>query len=324
LSNGVIFIQWTQAGGQVTGSAQAVYLDGATTTAAHETIDGSIEGSNLTLSVQPDGLYGTSNLSGQLQGSGFVLSIPANSGSLVPVTFTPATAADYDSDVAALGERATQTSNAQAQAQARQQAAASLAQQQTAAQNDAATVASDISGLSGDVSSVSSDLATMKNDLGTEAKDLTTAETDAATAAALVKQYPAGDSGQVCSDASQAGSDATQVGSDAVQINSDGIQIESDVRTQRNDASSLQSDWQSYLAALPSGYAVANAPSAADVTGAIKSASSDSASLIAQANQLIGTANGDVVTALNAANAPMAAGNCGSLSGPTPDTTIPS
>lgn len=325
LTNGAVFIQWTEVGGAVTGSAEAVYLNGATTNVEHETVTGDIEGSSLTLSVDPDGLYGTSNLSGQFQGSGFVLSIPNNDGALVPVTFDPGTAADFDSDVAALDGQATKTSNAQAAAAAQQQAAANLQQQEQTAQQDAGTVASDIAGLPSDVSSVSSDVASMKGDLASEAGDLTTTEQQAATVEAEAKQSPAGDSGEVCGDAGTAEGDAGTVSGDAGTVEGDAGTVEGDIGSENNDATTLETDWQNYLAALPAGYVVPNAPTEADVTKALKSAAGAIAQLVAQANTLIDQANADVNAAYNAANTAFSAGNCGSPESlPTPVTTIPS
>jgi hypothetical protein len=323
LTNGVIFIQWTDVAGQLTGSAQAVYLSGATTNVEHETIGGNIEASSISLTVQPDGLYGTSNLSGQLEGSGLVLSIPNSNGTLVPVTFVPGTVASFDSDVAALDKQSTQTSNAQVQQQEQAQATANLQQQESASRYAAATVASDISGMPSDVSAVAGDVAAMRSDLGSEATDLKTAETDAATALAQAKQYPGGNDGQVCSDAATAASDVATVSSDADTVESDAYSIEDDITSVRSDQSGLESDWHSYLSSVPAGYVVANAPSESNVQEAINSASAEIAKLISQANSLIGAANSDVTTAFNAANAASQAGRCGPVGYSTPVTTIP-
>jgi len=327
LSNAVIFIQWTESNGQVTGSAEAVYLSdsGAATSPEHETVTGSIQGSNLTLSVTPDGLYGTSDLSGTLQGSGFVLTIPSQSGALVPVSFVAATAAQYDSDVAALSGQATQASNAQAQAQ--QQAAAAAARQQAeqTASGQAGTVAGDISGLESDAGGFAGDLATMKSDVQTTATDLASTQTAAGQVETEAKQSPGGNDGQVCDDAYQVGDDGYQVGDDAYQVEDDAYQIEDQENTISDDESGLTSDFQSFqqdLSTVP-GYSVAQAPTQHSVNSAIAAANNAQASAVKKANQYIDDANADVTAAYNAANSADNAGSCGSAGSGSPETTIP-
>jgi hypothetical protein len=326
LSNAVIFIQWTQTDNAVNGTAQAVYLNsnGTATTPQREAVQGTIQGSNLSLNITPDGLYGVSNLTGTLQGSGFVVSIPNSQGILIPVTFSAGTVADYDTDLAALEGQATQASNVQAQAQARQQAAAALASQERQAQQDASTVANDISGLHGDVQALSSDVSSTKQDLAAEGGDLKTVQQDAAAVESEAKQYPGGNSGQVCSDAATAASDADTVASDADTVESDALSFENDVSTVTSDISGLKGDWNQYLSALPPGYDVTSAPTRADVINAINAANSADATATSDENQLIQDANAEATSAFNIANQASLAGNCGSSgSPPTPNTTIP-
>ena len=320
LSNAVIFIQWTETNGQVTGSAEAVYLSnsGTATSPEHETVTGSIQDSNLTLSVSPDGLYGTSDLSGTLQGSGFLLTIPNQSGALVPVSFVAGTAAQYDSDVVALSGQATQSSNAQAQAQ--QQATA-----EQAANGRAGTVVGDISGLESDAGGFAGDLATMKSDVETTATDLASTQSAAGKVETEAEQYPGGNDGQVCDDAYQVGDDAYQVGDDAYQVEDDAYQVEDDETTISNDESDLTSDFQTFqqdLSAVP-GYSVAQAPSQQSVNSTIEAANNTQASAVTTANQYIDDANADVTAAYSAANSADNAGGCGSAGSQPPETTIP-
>lgn len=326
LSNAVIFIQWTQTANAVSGTAQAVYLDsnGTATTPQREAVQGTIQGSNLTLNVTPDGLYGASDLTGTLEGSGFVVSIPNSQGALIPVTFSAGSVADYDTDLAVLDGQATQASNVQAQAQARQQAAAALASQEQQAQRDASTVAGDISGLQGDVQTLSSDVASTKQDLAAEGGDLKTVQQDAAAVESEAKQYPGGNSGQVCSDAANAADDANTVADDANTVEDDANSFEDDVSTVTSDISGLQADWNQYLSALPPGYVVTSAPTRADVSGAINAANSTEMTTTSDENELVQESNADATSAFDIANRASLAGNCGSNgSPPTPNTTIP-
>ena len=329
LTNGAIFIQWTVSDGVLSGSSQAVYLssDGTATSPQRESITGSIQGTNITLDVQPDGLYGTSNLSGVLQGSGFVVSIPNSDGSLIPVTFVSGTVADYDSAVAALTGQATQGSQAQAQQQAVANAAAAQQKAEQQVMSDGNGVASDIAGLPDDTSGVAHNLAGMKSDLGGEAKDLATVQSDAGAVESEAKQYPGGNSGQVCGDASTAAGDAQTVAEDAQTVDGDAQTIEGDLQTANYDVSSLKSAYQQYLtdlAAVP-GYADSQAPTRGQVNDAISSVMASENSTVATANGYIVSANADMSAAYTAAGAAGTSHSCGTDgSAPTPVTTIPS
>lgn len=104
-SNAVIFIQWTRAASNVSGSLQQSILKspaGSGIDSQSIAFTGTIAGNGLTLQLN-EGLGSVTSLTGQIAGSGFSLTYPGSAqGSLITIEFQPGRLSDYNQDVHAL------------------------------------------------------------------------------------------------------------------------------------------------------------------------------------------------------------------------------
>jgi len=310
IGNGFVdYIQWTNNGGQLSGSAQAVSVSGQppslTTATQTLTVAGTLQGP--TLSITFDGGAATF---GTLSGKSFTLDFPQKDGSLAPVPFQAAAATAFNGALSDLNQRVTQANTQEANAQA-------LQQQQQTIDSDVARVSADLASLPSTQSTMTSDVqAATAGDLQGEAKDLASTQTDQRNVVAEAMQYPGGNTGSVCVDANAVGVDANGVAVDANSVSVDVNGVVNDLSSTRSAVAALTSDFaqlQSDEASLPS-YQPANVPTPDKVLHATANANSAIASTITSTNADIDTANGDVGTAYQYADAAMQAGNCGTTS----------
>lgn len=311
-SGDVIFIQWTQSGTSVNGTAEVDTLSGTPPNQSVSTktinVTGQLQGSTITLSFN-----GGTEVFGTLSGGSFTVNFPQTDGSLAPVTFTSATATQFNQALAAL-QGTTGAVNSQAAA------ANQLAAEKAAIDRASAAVSSDINGLSQDVSSLSGSLGPFTKDLGQAQNDL--------AATAKLEQQVIGeaqggtDPNQVCSDSDTVGSDADTVGSDGDTVSSDADNTESDATTVRTDIANLQQAFASLQNAqsqLPS-YSD-GAPTQDSVNQAVGAAQQTLTSTLATANGYITQVNGYQAQAYQDAQGAAQAGDC---AGPATLATQPS
>ena len=212
---GAAFLSWTDAGGQFTGALTVAQLNAATgqvSTTSHN-LTGTLSDGRITLSF---GL--SSNITGTITDQALTLSAVGDAGGIQTSTFRPGTTNDFNQAVANLQTigQTISASSASAQAAAdaaaaRSQAAADAAEassqaaaaaeqssEQAAASSSAAaqaqqeqldsavddaadTVISDVDTVTSDINEVDSDLSDITGDLQTKDTDVGTLAQDAAT-----------------------------------------------------------------------------------------------------------------------------------------------
>jgi hypothetical protein len=320
-SDFVAFVQWTDANGTLTGTAQEVSASGTTpnetTTKNTLSLMGTLQGSTLTISFehQPQSF-------GQLSDGAFTINVPQPDGTLAPVTFRAASASAFNAAVQALTQQvaAADQQAAAIQAQQQQQAAAAAALQKAESQvdSDASAVANDLGAVSKDESGLAGTVGSTQGALQKEAAELATVHTEDQQVIAEAQQYPDGNNGQVCYDADQkVAYDAEQgVAYDAQQdVEYEAVQdVEPALSALRGDVSQLSSDFFAFRAdvAKVPGYQTANPPDPTAVSGAAAAANKAIAVALATTNGYIDQANADVTTAFGyAAQAIQAGPNCG-------------
>jgi len=297
-SGAVVFIQWTQSGNNLSGSAQVETLSGSPPNQSVSTntisVSGQLDGSTITLSFN-----GETKVFGTLSGGTFEVNFPQNDGSLAPVTFTTATATQFNQALADLQGNTGSANQSAAEAE-------TVTSEQQSIDKAAAAVEADISGLK-------NDSGTLSSDLGGFTKDLAQAQADLATTAqaeqmVITESQNGTDPNQVCSDSDTVQSDADTVGSGGDTVSSTADSVEGDISTLRSDISGTQQDFASLQAAqsqqpsygdgAPSRSAVNQAVAAVQtaITSALNTANSD----IAQANSYETQAYNDAVAAAQA------------------------
>jgi hypothetical protein len=312
-SDGVIFIQWTQTGSELSGSAQVETLTGSppnqTVNTKTISVVGQFSGSTITLSFDNG-----NEVFGTLADGSFTVNFPQQDGSLAPVTFTSATAARFNQALATL-QGTTGSVNSQAAE------ANTVNSEEQSIGHAVAAVESDISGVQQDVGQLSSSL-------GSFGKDLSQAQTDLTSTSQMEQQvineaHSGTDPDQVCSDSDRVASDLDTVASDGDSVSSDADSTETALTTVRNDISSLQqnaSAMQTALAQRPS--YTDGAPSQSAINGAVSAAKQAISSALGTANSDIGQVNGYETQAFQDAQAAAQAGNCAGPASPYTQPTI--
>jgi hypothetical protein len=312
------YIQWTRSGDRVSGTLQIAYLSSSQATSVQSVTDsfsGYVNGESVTLSLG-DPLYGTTNLSGTLQGAGLVLNIPESNGSIAQMALTPGSVNGYDEDVTTLQSVAASNLSAQQVAQQQQQEQAQHQQDVQTVQADATALSAAIAQLGTDASltngsSLQTDLSTMASDLQTESSDLQTTENDASNVENEAQGASPGDP-TVCSNSDGVQSDADGVQSDADGINGDSDSVGTDLSGIASDIQAVQSalsQLQSDVSSL--GLAATGAPSTTAVGQEVAAARAIDGQGLSEANGYIGQANVDLTQAYQAAVAANQAGQCG-------------
>ena len=312
-SNAAFFIQWTRSGNNLSGTAQAESLSGSApnevVASSTISVEGQVHGSTITLSFNNG-----STVFGTLSGGSFTVNFPQSDGSLAPVTFTSASAVQFNQALSAL-QRAVGNANISAAT------AETIASEQQSIDNVAAAVEQDLAGLkAGDES--------LSNDVGSFANDLAQANTDLGTTVqgeklVITESENGTNPIQVCSDSITVGSDLITVSSDGDTVSSTADSVESDVSSLRSGISGLQQDFsqlQSAQALQPS--YIDGAPSQSEVSQAIATAQSEVAAAIASANAAINQVNSYETQAYNDAVAAAQSGNCAGPASPYIQPTI--
>jgi hypothetical protein len=96
-SNAVVFIQWTRSGRTVTGSLREAItkrLAGSGVTSDDHAFTGVVDGKGLTLNIQS---AESTAYVGEIENSGFRLTVPGKGSSLITINFEPGEVASYDS-----------------------------------------------------------------------------------------------------------------------------------------------------------------------------------------------------------------------------------
>jgi hypothetical protein len=137
-TNQVLFIEFTRSGDEISGTVQFAYLssDGSQIETSNGPIDGKISVSSVAINDENSVITTSGRVSGTFQGSNLVLAFPQQNGQLAPVSFSPASVADYDNALSTLQNEANRTAAAQ---QAAAAAARLRLEQAVAATSDGLT-----------------------------------------------------------------------------------------------------------------------------------------------------------------------------------------
>lgn len=97
-SNIVLFVQWTRAGGSVSGSIRAARAEpyGRVVVSNGKPLTGTLAGKGLSVHL------GDEVVVGELDGRGFWLSLPGKGGSTTSASFVPGTRAEFQQRVRSL------------------------------------------------------------------------------------------------------------------------------------------------------------------------------------------------------------------------------
>ena len=310
-SGAVAFIQWTQSGQNLSGTAQVETLSGYPPNQSVSTdtisVSGQFSGSTIRLSFN-----GGATVFGTLSGGSFTVNFPQTDGSLAPVTFTAATATQFNQALAVLrGHTGSANQNA------------AEAETDTSEQQSIDKWASSVEG---DISGITQDTGTLSSDLGGFTQDLATAKGDLATVAGeeqtvVTESQNGTDNDQVCDDSDTVQDDADTVGDDGDTVSDTADTVETDLSRLRGDISGIQQDFaslQNAQAQQPS-YRD-NAPSQDGVNQAVAAANAAIAAALNTANDDIAQVNAYETQAYNDAVAAAQAGNC---AGPATQYTQP-
>ncbi|MGH9919860.1 MAG: hypothetical protein ACRD6W_13480 [Nitrososphaerales archaeon] len=316
-SSEVIFIQWNDNNGNLTGTAQEVFVNGSPpnlkTTSNTLPVTGTLNGSNISLRFELGPLE-----FGILSSGSFTMDFPQSDGSLAPVTFTSAPASTYNQALSQLQSEISSANQQAADAQA-------LEQERNAIDHDAAVVQNYVAGLPQLEASLGTDVQGVQKGLQGVGADL------AAThqAEEHVAGEAGGQEGQVCGDAAGVGGDAAGVSGDAAGVSGDAASVEADIagsydglRPEIAAVNSAFSQFQSDESNLP-GYQPPNPPTQSEVSQAVAAANAAISQALSTTNGYIDQANGDVTTAFQYVAQAYQAGNCGSPpSAPSPEQHI--
>jgi hypothetical protein len=100
--NAVMFIEWTNSNGSISGQFQEVYSPQPTVTQVYNSnLTGTVNGSSVTVQLQQS----NSTLTGTLTSNELVLSVPNQDGTMTSLTFQPGSVNDYNTDVMALKQK---------------------------------------------------------------------------------------------------------------------------------------------------------------------------------------------------------------------------
>ena len=326
-STGIIYLQWADNAGALTGTLQEVRTTGQppTETMSSTTgpISGTVTGSQISLSFN-----GGPDHFGTLTSGGFTINFRLANGLLTPVHFKEASTSQYNLAVARLRAEVTSANTAatvaQQKAAAEAAAAQRLAAEQAAIQTAATTVNTDIASLASAASTVVAQAKQMSGDMQNVTNALATTKAALQHDLALVS---AGTKTTECYVASQTVAyEARQTVSYAARqtfgyaAQQTVIPAIKQLNTPITSLRAAFADYQRVQAVLPN-YVLPNAPTKTTVTGAVSKAQSTVAAAIAIANGYIEQANADVATAFGYADQAYKAANCGAP--PTPTAPVP-
>jgi len=274
----VIFIQWNDVNGTLSGTAQDVALTGTAPTlhlsSSSLRVSGELTGSRITLSFD-----GGVQEFGTLSSGSFTVNFPQSDGTLAPVTFTTATTAAYNQAVEKLRAEVAADNTAARNAEAR-------AKTETGIYQDAKAVLGEIGTLQTQTTQLPKTVAGVSTSLSGEATGL------AQTQSALSTVHS-------CVDASEVGVDANEVAVDANQVSISANQVKRAIGSIQSEISTLDTSLTALNQAETNfpGYTPPNQPAPTSAAQAIAAANGAVASAITTTNGYIGQANADVSTA---------------------------
>ncbi len=290
----VVFLQWNNAGGQLSGSAQEITASGQPPKESVSTntlpITGTLSESSISLSFS-----GSPQSFGTIEGNSVTLNVPQSDGSLAPITFNSAPATSFNMAVASLRSSVGSANQ--------------LATDQNAISSAASAVVGDIGEITELGSNAISDAQGISPALQREAIELGSTQQLEQQVVAEAGTSNANES-STCGDAG----DADSVAGDADSVEGDAETVEYVLNQLRTEITTIQSDYSTLTAAeaeLPS-YLPSGTPGQDDVGQAISQANNSISSALSTANGDIDQANADVTTAYQYAADANQAGNCGS------------
>jgi hypothetical protein len=295
VSNGVIYIEWTNTGSGLVGTLYTDLIQQGSD--GQETVDtessgltGTVNGSSVSLSVASG-----PNLNATLSGGGLVVSnYPgAQTGSVIELQMQQASTGNYDKALAAVQSEVSAANTVAQEQQSAQATAQQVQQQASAVSNDLSQLASDSQqGAANDGSALyTSSLAQERRDVGLTQHEMQHVLGEAGST----------DAGTLCSDAGSVQADVGSVEADVGSVQADQgsaqvatSSIGSDLSQLRQADAALEGDRQNSAPDIP-----ANAPSESQVQAAIASATSidrrisgASSTALSSAQSLLATANG--------------------------------
>ena len=298
----VTYLQWqVDSAGGLQGTEDAAAIEGSPPNESisltnNESFSGQVNGETVTLDIN----FHTDT--GTVSSQGLTLNVIQTDGSIAPISYRPASPADYNQALASLRMTAQQANQQGQQQQDQADAIASLARA-------SANLDQDASGLTEDVSSLADDVTSTGNDLASEKSDEQTVLSEAANGT---------DHDTVCGDADSVGGDADSMYGDQDSFRGDLDLLTNDLATVRDDMKTLAANLATVQRLQPSYTGTSSAPSRDKVNQAISSAQRLITKQIGVANGDIDKINNYIATAHKYAVAASNAGNC---SAPSPRPT---
>lgn len=248
----ILFIQWTNNNGQLSGQLQGVYVSANNPLQVqkiHASFTGTLSGSQISLNFGnflgiPDIITGT------FDGSTLKLSLPDSNGQIESVVFQGASISDYNNAVASFesnvekeANQATATAQAQEiEAQNEQATATTIESEQQAVTDANNALSSALSNLQSDTNNLANDtnfkdvLQSYANDWQQMQKDYQQEQADANGGCNNI--------GTVESDDGAVQSDYGSIESDDGSFQSAEAPINNDISIVQQDIQTVQSDWQ--------------------------------------------------------------------------------
>jgi Protein of unknown function (DUF2510) len=299
----VDLIKWNDDAGRVSGTAQSVTSAGSapnlSTNSRTLGVAGTLSGTSISVSFDPG-----SKASGTIGAGVVTLDFPQVDGALAPLTFEPASAAQYATAVASLDQQVAQANQTLAAAQA-------LQAEKTSLEDDAFALVGDITTLRRGETSTADLVQAIPKDLQGEAGDLSTTQATGQEVMAEAQRGATGSDSSTCGDAgSVVAADAAIVAGDAEGVEAAARSVDQGVGALRNGITAvnnndaqLQSDAENFP-----GYSSQGAQQAADQADA--DANEAISSALSATNGFIDTANSDVASAYQDAAQAFQAGDC--------------
>jgi len=255
----VLFVQWTEKGGQMSGQLQEVYVNQNspfTVQTNNEAFTGTHDSSNVSISTSIFGY--TKTFTGSLNGDTLTLVVPNSNGTLATLTLHSASVGDYNQAATSFEQninqqaaQATATVDAYVNTQLTATAQATL-HQAVADANSA--VSQDFQYLNKDRKILQQE-QDLSNALSPYVKDIKTMQNDLAKEKADASQG-CGSNGynysQVGYDESQVGYDKSQIGYDDSTFQYAYQQVSNDIDIVNKRIATAQSDWTTLQNALAS------------------------------------------------------------------------
>jgi hypothetical protein len=285
VSGSVIFLQWTPRGGRISGTAEVETLTGTPPNQSVSSdliaVSGQINGSTITLSFN-----GSARVSGTLSSGSFTVNLRQIDGSVARVTFTAASASQFQQALSALEGTIGTAGKSAGNIQPIAPPPSVIDQPATPANGGTSRLQSDSATLTSHLVAYNQDLSNTEGDLATEAQEAQMVESEA---------QGGSDPDQICSDSDRVQSDADQVGADGGQVSYAAGGTEHDLSTVRSDVTQIAKD---------------GLPDQSAVNLAVMAANAAISSALSAANAAIDQMNDYEIQAYNDAVAAAQAGNC--------------